>query len=263
MKTELNGKNKIKAINTWAIPLLTYSFGVLNWARTDLESIQRGIRKTMTQFRNHHPVSSVARMTISRKEGGRGLIDIPSLAQRQVSNMRKYFLRRAETTEIHKAVVNMDNKYTPLNLIDPNINIEPETQQARIATWSQKELHGRYRAELNQPYVDKQRSTQWLDTAGLHGETEGFMCAIQDRVIPTRNHQKYIQKLKIPTDKCRKCHIASETIEHVLNGCKVLANTEYMTRHNQAAKIVHQDLALRFGLLDKQHHTTNIIPRLF
>jgi hypothetical protein len=39
MKTELNGKNKIKAINTWAIPLLTYSFGILNWARTDLESI--------------------------------------------------------------------------------------------------------------------------------------------------------------------------------------------------------------------------------
>ena len=91
-----------------------------------------------------------------------------------------------------------------------------------------------------------------MNTAGLNGETEGFMIAIQDRVISTRNHQRYIQKLNIPTDMCRKCHIASETIEHVLNGCKLLANSEYLTRHNQVAKIVHQELAQQYELLDKQ-----------
>ncbi|XP_054157466.1 uncharacterized protein LOC128955815 [Oppia nitens] len=126
--------------------------------------------------------------------------------------------------------------------------IEIQNEKERINTWASKELHGRYRAELNQTHVDEEMSTKWLKYAGLHGETEGFMMAIQDRVIPTRNHQKYIQKLNIPTDKCRMCHMESETIEHILNGCKVLTNTEYLSRHNQVAKIIHQELAIRFGL---------------
>jgi len=43
----------------------------------------------------------------------------------------------------------------------------------------------------------------------------------------------------------------SETIEHILNGCKVLTNTEYLSRHNQVAKIIHQELAIRFGLVQE------------
>jgi hypothetical protein len=43
LKTQLNGKNIIKAINTYAIPLLVYSVGVIKWARTDLANIQTKI----------------------------------------------------------------------------------------------------------------------------------------------------------------------------------------------------------------------------
>lgn len=73
--------------------------------------------------------------------------------------------------------------------------------------------------------------------------------AIQDRVIATKNHRKYIIKKNIETDKCRKCHQYQETIEHITGGCKVIAGTDYTHRHNTAAKIIHQELALKHQLM--------------
>ena len=31
LKSKLNGKNKIQAINTWAVALLRYGAGIINW----------------------------------------------------------------------------------------------------------------------------------------------------------------------------------------------------------------------------------------
>jgi len=36
LKTNLNGKNTIKAINTYANPVLTFSFGAVKWTPTDV-----------------------------------------------------------------------------------------------------------------------------------------------------------------------------------------------------------------------------------
>lgn len=38
-KTEFATKNLFKAINTLAISLFTYSFGLIQWTKTDLENI--------------------------------------------------------------------------------------------------------------------------------------------------------------------------------------------------------------------------------
>jgi hypothetical protein len=42
LKSELNAKNKITAIGTLAIPVLRYSFGIINWR---LEEIKKLIGK--------------------------------------------------------------------------------------------------------------------------------------------------------------------------------------------------------------------------
>jgi len=251
LKSQLNSNNKFKAINTWAIPVLTYSFGIIKWSKTELETIERHMRRQLTMFGLHHPRSSVARLCVSRKHGGRGLLNIVSLEAKQRELLRKYHQQKCNNSELHKITATLDDNYTPLNLSNTEHQIDIANEKERINTWASKELHGRYRAELSQTHVDEEMSTKWLKYAGLHGETEGFMMAIQDRVIPTRNHQKYIQKINIPTDKCRMCYMESETIEHILNGCKVLTNTEYLSRHNQVAKIIHQELAIRFGLVQE------------
>jgi ribosomal protein L37E len=86
--------------------------------------------------------------------------------------------------------------------------------------------------------------------AGLLGETEGFLTAIQDQVILTINYKKYI--LKQPdTDKlCRRCGKESETIQHITAACAQLAPNEYVKRHDGLAKIIHQKLTEAVELID-------------
>jgi len=37
LKTELNSKNKITAVNTFAVPVLVYSLGIVNWLEKKLK----------------------------------------------------------------------------------------------------------------------------------------------------------------------------------------------------------------------------------
>jgi len=64
-------------------------------------------------------------------------------------------------------------------------------------------------------------------------ETEGFLTAIQDQVILTRNYKKYILKQPDAEELCRRCGKESETIQHITAACEQLAPTEYVKKHSQ------------------------------
>ena len=42
----------------------------------------------------------------------------------------------------------------------------------------------------------------------------------------------------IEDERCRICFSHGETVEHLVAGCRVLANSEYLTRHNRALMIL-------------------------
>jgi hypothetical protein len=94
LKTKLSGKHTIKAINTYAISLLTYFFGTIKWTQTELHDIQTKINKSFTKFHTHHPKLATERLTLPRKQGGRGLIDITNLHKKQINNLRQYFYKK-------------------------------------------------------------------------------------------------------------------------------------------------------------------------
>ena len=54
LKTKLNGKNIIKAINAYTTPVLTFSFGIVKWTPTDLQNLQTKRRALLTRYRFHH-----------------------------------------------------------------------------------------------------------------------------------------------------------------------------------------------------------------
>jgi hypothetical protein len=81
---------------------------------------------------------------------------------------------------------------------------------------------------------------------------QGFVFAIRDRVINTRNYKKHICGLQWIIDKCRICGTEGETIEHIISSCTAC---EYKKRHDIFAKIIHMNLAVKFNLLkDTQPH---------
>jgi len=101
--------------------------------------------------------------------------------------------------------------------------------------WKNKALHDRYFDHLNKPFVDKRISLNWLRSSRLKGVSEGFICAVQDQCLRTRNYSRHILHESID-EKCRLCHQSAETLDHLLSSCEVLAKTEYIVRHNTVAK---------------------------
>ena len=73
LKTELSSKNRITAINTLAIPVITYSFNIIDWNLSEVKRLDTKIRKIMTTHSMHHPKADIHRLYLPRSSEGRGL----------------------------------------------------------------------------------------------------------------------------------------------------------------------------------------------
>mgnify|MGYP000904802047 CR=1 FL=1 len=73
LKTGLNSKNITKAINTSAVPVLTYSYGIIDWNDIELQDVERKVRVLMENNSMLHPRSAIERLTLPRSRGGRGV----------------------------------------------------------------------------------------------------------------------------------------------------------------------------------------------
>lgn len=93
-KIELTSKHLFKAMNTLATPVLTYSFGVMAWTDTDLESIRRKTRIALTKHQKYNHKSSVLRMTMTRREG----VTHKDLHNGHTTLLTKYFLKKRKFT---------------------------------------------------------------------------------------------------------------------------------------------------------------------
>lgn len=247
-KANLSGKFAIKALNTFAIPILTYSFGIIKWSTTELQALQRKIRTMLTSYKLHHPKSCLERMITSRREGGRGLLDLQTLHDNQIQSLREYFHQKSQRSNLIKSIAEADENLTPLNL-NGDFERKAADKNTRERNWAIKPIHGQYYRAINDDNVDKQMSHRWLLNCELYAETEAFMIAIQDRVIPTKNYKKHV--MKDPTvgeDNCRRCGNQPETIDHIISSCTSLAQTEYTRRHNNVAKILHKKLLEKYLL---------------
>ena len=77
----------------------------------------------------------------------------------------------------------------------------------------------------------------------MFAEVEGFLTAVQDQFILTRNYYKFILKRPYIDELRRRCGKESETIQHISTACEQLAPTECVKRHDGLAKVIHQKLA--------------------
>ena len=64
IRSKLNGRNKIMAVNTWAASVMRNT--------DELKNLERRTRKSMTTHGVLHPKSDIDRVYLSREMGGRG-----------------------------------------------------------------------------------------------------------------------------------------------------------------------------------------------
>ncbi|XP_044745048.1 uncharacterized protein LOC123306912 [Coccinella septempunctata] len=250
LRSQLSAKNKIMAINIWAIPAFTYTAGILSWPKTDLQQMDRKIRTTMTQFGLLHPNSAIERLYLPRREGGRGLSSIENTCWKEQVNINNHF--NSMHLPVHQWIAAQTASYAEAEANESEPGRENTTDDLR-RKWQSKQLHGRFYASLHQDDIDIAASNTYLTQGYLFPQTEGTIFAIQDQVVPTRNYTHHIMKKHVESTKCRLCNGAEETVQHLSAGCSSIAGTKYLSRHDNMGKVVHQLLCLNKDLI--QHFT--------
>ena len=119
----------------------------------------------------------------------------------------------------------------------------------RLDKWTAKVLHGQYRRQIIT--IADPSSWEWLKQQDLKKEMESLIIAAQDQAVRTNYIKHRVDKTTTPP-LCRLCRSSSETIDHILNGCPKLAQTEYKMRYDKVAAAIHWSLSKRFGFQESK-----------
>ena len=274
LKSQLNAKNKISAINSLAVPIISYSFTIVNWTDAEIIQIDRKTRKLLTCHGAHHPKADVDRLYLKRADGGRGLLQIEITNKITVIGMQEYLESSSDwmmgcvaefekkkklysisaKSEKFKSELDIDKsqtKSTP-NATENAKNAKTVAKKAAYkqlqSRWRSKPLHGKFAERASHADVSHEFTFSWLKSSSLRAETEGFICAAQDQSLKTRNYMRNIMKISEQEPNCRYCSEHLETIDHLVSGCPVLAKKEYLVRHNKVARYIHWKICRHFKI---------------
>ena len=272
LKTELNSKNRIEAINTLAVPVVQYSFNIINWNLADLNRLETKTRKLLTSNKMHHPKADVDHLYLPRSSGGRGIIELETSYITTTIGMQKYLTvsndwmiqlvhQHEENKKLHSIVKEARKFKREFELKNENTVNEdlPATKQVKQCankqlskSWSQNPLHGKYTLRCQQADVDQTATHQWLRSLELKAETEGFILAAQDQSLFTRNYQANILR-NGASDKCRFSDNYTETVDHLVSGCPVLAPNKYKNRHYRVGQYLHWKICKSYKIETCEH----------
>ena len=240
LKSKLNGGNTVKAINTWAVPVVRYSGGIVDWTKEDLEIMDRKTRKLMTINKALHPRACVARLYIPRNQGGRGMQSVEDCINMEKRTLGQYLKQNEDDwlrTAWNEKVITIDE--------------DPKTYRERIARqkkedWKNKQMQGQFQRQIQE--IAEDGSWQWLTRGELKKETEGMLMAAQDQALRTRYIQNRIDGQASVSPMCRKCEQKMETINHIISECPALAQNEYKRRHDTVAKALHWKISKEYNI---------------
>ena len=97
-------------------------------------------------------------------------------------------------------------------------------------------MYGQYLRDMDGK--DLQNSWKWLRSSGLKGCTEALICSAQEQALRTNNIKHFVDKSQ-DSPLCRMCNQRNETVSHIVSECTVLAQKEYLKRHNNVCQYVH------------------------
>ena len=90
LKSKLNGGDIIKVINSWAVPVVRYTAGIIDWTQAKLEDLDRKTRTRMSAHHTLHPQSDLNRLYLPRQAGGRGLLQIKQTVEEEKRALNDY-----------------------------------------------------------------------------------------------------------------------------------------------------------------------------
>lgn len=248
LKSKLFAKNKVQAINQYAVPVITYTGGAVKWNKEELNKLNTMTRKVMTMYGALHPRADVDRLYVPRSLGGRGLKDLAETIESENRSLKQYINEKDNDPLLE--IVREGGLYTKENTTHEQW--KENTAKKRLENWKEKPMHGQYARQV-QDVTSKTTRFSWLKNVNLKIETEALITAAQDQALNTKSHQARI--MKISNDPmCRMCKNNEETVSHLLSGCSKLAGTDYTTRHNEVGKILHRNICTQYEIQTSEQY---------
>ena len=263
-KSELTTKNKITAINQFALPVVTYGFGVVDWPQKHLNTLDIKTRKMLTLHKVIYRNQCHDRIYLPRSEGGMGLQGVSDSFRATIVSLGQYLLSNRDpliqmVAKQHKddlpqnvSIIKMAKNYAD-HLIeeepDPATPATVHARSKRVAygfedrnmkkeRWKNHKRAGLFPQELEKPYIDKEESFKWLKKGKLGYENEKIILAAQDQGLMTNGFKKMAKISQ--NDQCRFCHAAVESTSHLVSACQImLADGHCTARHNKVCRYIH------------------------
>ena len=279
-KTELNDANLIKAINTKVIPAATYVMNVCKFTIAELKELDQIVKKELRRKYMLGRQASDERLYLKRERGGRGLKSMRDayketrlrVACYMATSTNKWIRaawRREQNKEenaiIVESMLTMNEVGVQLRFEDDSIRLDDEVmalEEEYKATWKKVKMSLQKATETKRIEIYKTKVQQsqfyseqeeechtWLKQ-NLHGRKTSSIMMMLEQMVETKSWK--VSRGLTQDKRCRVCHERDETIEHIIAGCKVLANSEYLSRHNRALMIMAVNWAKDYELVDQE-----------
>ena len=142
----------------------------------------------MTMNKELHPRSDTARIYLSRKRGGRGLISCEACVRGEENNLG-WYVRNCNEAMLRKVgergTVKTDEAKEPR---EHKKNEKREIEDK----WNGKQMHGQYVRDMTG--VDWGKTWQWMRKGDLNGCTEALICSAQEQALRTNYIKFHIDK---------------------------------------------------------------------
>ena len=146
LKSELNARNKIVAINTLAVAVILYNYGVIDWKLDEIQDLDRMTRKQLCMNQMLARKADVDRIYLPYQEGGRSLMNLEKEYKATMIGLQTYMtnkddvqiqsvLRHQNSKALHSVPKEAEKYLTEAGTIDDMTNVHGKT-----ATWKAKQL---------------------------------------------------------------------------------------------------------------------------
>ena len=270
LKTKLTTKNKIKAINQLAHPVLQYSFGIINWPQKYLNEIDVITRKLLIKHKLFYKNNCMDRLYLPRIEGGMGLQEIDQNHRAAVVSLAEYLRcsddeyismvkEHHENTNCNASITKMSEIFENGEIVHdscdtPTVSAKKRREKfvknqmkKRKEKWKSNARAGKFYEYMTSDSIDQLKSYEWLTSGIMKYDEERIILGAQDQGLITNGFKKMVGISE--NDKCRFCSEAVESANHLISSCKVLmAEGRYTTRHNRICRIIHWKILKEYGI---------------
>ena len=126
------------SINAYAIPVVCYIVGLINWPTGLLKAIDRQTRKLLTFYKFHHPQADVDRLYLPWKNGGRGLKSMVDVVMEELCNISGYLKKTSQP------LLQEVRHFGLVPELEARADFVSRWQLERVECYHSKSLHGYY-----------------------------------------------------------------------------------------------------------------------